>query len=97
MVFTPAPKSKNYRSKKYLAFIREHPCLKCGNPEAVAHHEGFGQRGMGLKAPDTFCIPLCAKCHAARHQIGVERFCAGVDVKMRIIELMTEYIERGER
>ena len=81
-----------YRSDPYLSFIRTKPCLVCGNSETVPHHEPLKQAGKGIKAPDSQTIPLCAKCHHMRHQIGAS-FFESVDIKMEIIRLLTKYLE----
>ena len=86
------PKPKTFRSKKYLAFIREKPCLACHNPETVPHHEGLGANMMGGKPPDSHAVPLCGPCHRVRHDMG-KGFWEGFDVKMAIIKLLTEYMD----
>jgi len=88
----PVPKPKIFRSKKYLDFIRRHPCLICGNPNTVAHHESLGRNAMGSKPPDSHAVPLCNECHQRRHAHGVQSFWGGWDVKMYIIDLLSEYL-----
>ena len=65
----PAPKLHTLRSEPYKAFIREHPCIKCGNPNTVAAHYTViqGQKGWPMKVSDYWCIPLCDKCHKMLH------------------------------
>ena len=89
----PQPKPKTYRSEKYRKFIRLHPCLMCGNPLTIAHHESLGLGMMGGKCPDSHCVPLCDICHKIYHDMG-PRFWEGTDVKMEIIKLLTEYIDK---
>jgi len=86
------PKPKTYRSNKYLSFIRQHPCLMCGNPLTIAHHEGLGLNAIGAKPPDSHAVPLCDACHKIYHDMGVS-FWNGMDVKMEIIKLLTEYLQ----
>ncbi len=81
-----------YRSDPYLSFIRSKSCLVCGNPETVPHHEPLKQAGKGIKAPDSQTIPLCARCHHMRHQIGLSALDP-MDIKMEIIRLLTKYLE----
>ncbi len=59
---TAVPKLKTLRSEPYKAFIREHPCLKCGNPNTVAAHFPIIPG-----ASDFWCIPLCDACYKGLH------------------------------
>ena len=62
------------RDAKRLAAIRKLPCVRCGNPNSQAAHSNSSRdgKGRGIKASDTFVIPLCFKCHAAfdRFELG---------------------------
>ena len=90
----PVPKPKTYRSKKYLAFIRDHRCIVCGYDQTVPHHEPLGAGGKGIKAPDSQTIPMCTGCHMYRHQIGVGFWdCKNIDPQREIIKLLTEYMD----
>jgi hypothetical protein len=67
--------TRNYR---YRAWIRSLPCAACGlTPGGQAAHTGT-DRGIGQKASDYSCIPLCADCHIYRtdayHRIGRKDF-----------------------
>ena len=85
-----------FRSQRYRQWITRQPCLKCGFGPCQAAHEALGERGVGIKAPDTQCVPLCVLCHALEHQLGVESFWSNVDLKMEIIRLVTRYlVEKG--
>lgn len=65
----------------HLAFLRELPCLCCGNPiETEAAHLRFSDArvvklnaGVGAKADDFFCVPLCGQHHRLQHDMGDER------------------------
>lgn len=67
---------KPARDKKYLAWIRTLECIVCNRLEVEAHHTG--PHGMGQKASDYTCIPLCADHHTmgadAYHRIGRKRW-----------------------
>ncbi len=82
-----------YRSEAYKAFIRKHPCCMCSGLNAEAHHEALNQGGMGIKAPDSHCVPLCRDCHALHDHIGTKTFWRRTDIKMLIIRYLTEYLE----
>lgn len=66
----------NYRSEKYLQFIREQPCcVSHSENKIVAHHVRIGKDGgMGLKPSDYYCIPLTVKLHDELHHIGEKTF-----------------------
>jgi len=66
----------------------------CDNPNTVPHHEGLGMNMIGGKPPDTHAVPLCTICHAVYHNMG-PMFWNGVDVKMEIIKLVTEYLKEN--
>jgi len=94
LYFKPQPKVKIFRSEDYLDFIRDKPCLMCGAPpRSDAHHEPFGKAGWAIKAPDSQAIPLCRGCHNRRGgKEGLAFLEKKYDIKMKIIEYLTEYI-----
>lgn len=67
-------KPKRIMSKRYLAFVREQPCLVCRASPVDADH--LKARGWGeAKRVDYFCIPLCRRHHSERGQVGDQKFC----------------------
>jgi len=61
---TPMPKTKPWRSPKYLKWLRSQPCYYCGRPSTVHHIKGIGHMsGISRKAPDWATSPLCEECH----------------------------------
>lgn len=66
--------------EKHLAFIRQLPCLVCGNNiETQAAHIRFSDiraakvnPGVGQKPHDFWCVPLCGRCHSEQHEMGNE-------------------------
>jgi hypothetical protein len=53
------------RSDRFLAFVRTCACACCGSTfDVEAAHTG-DDGGMGQKASDFSCIPLCSDCHTA--------------------------------
>src|SRR5205823_2457849 len=59
---------KPERSEAYRAWIRTHACIICGVPAharaiEAAHTDVLGGRGLGQKASDKSCVPLCRKDH----------------------------------
>jgi len=87
------PKPTTFKSEKYKTFIRSIPCCVCDHP-SEPHHVGLGESGMGKKAPDTHCVPLCRLHHAEHDQFGKDTFWDrhNIDVKKLIIGYLTRYI-----
>ena len=54
------------RDAKRLAAIRKLPCVRCGNPNSQAAHSNSAKhgKGSGIKADDSFTVPLCHVCHS---------------------------------
>lgn len=64
-------------SEAYLANLRQLPCVVCGNPapNTVHHLKATGRRGIGLKSPDRYGLPMCwfpagEHCHNQIEAIG---------------------------
>lgn len=53
------------RSQKRLSDIRKLPCVRCGGRPSQAAHSNSSKhgKGRGIKADDTFTVPLCHNCH----------------------------------
>lgn len=52
----------------WLSLCRDRACIACGRNDgttvpAHANQQAFG-KGMGIKAADWSCVPLCASCHS---------------------------------
>ncbi len=64
-----------FRSERYLAFVRDNPCiaLGCSEPAKFSHHfsKRHGEGGEALKPHDTFTVPLCFEHHELIHQTGL--------------------------
>lgn len=64
-------KRKPWRSPEYLDWVRTLPCCFCGMTPSDAHHVigmGWGLSGMGMKAPDSYMMPLCRYHHGEVHK-----------------------------
>lgn len=49
-----------------VRWIRQQLCYGCGTNDGIqAHHAG--PKGMGQRAHDDTCVPLCWRCHVAWH------------------------------
>ena len=84
------PKTKTYRSIKYLTFIRSLPCSiqGCGY-DSEAHHIETG--GIGMKGSDLLTIPLCRYHHSQYHSIGRMTFCDKYNIdKWEVVAKCTE-------
>lgn len=88
--------SKNPRSKKYLAWIRSHPCAVTNATHSIhAHHVRlFGDGGCGLKPSDYRTVPLCAVQHDALHNMGEKTFWKSndIDIDMLVGYFITKYM-----
>lgn len=60
------------RDSKYLAWIKELPCIICKYPHSDPHHSETG--GKGTKASDYTCLPLCHIHHQMVHTYGKQTF-----------------------
>ena len=63
-------KPKTLRNKAYLRWLRDQPCALCGQErteylDVVPAHASGG--GIGIKAGDDTCIPLCVRHHSLEH------------------------------
>jgi len=90
-----APRSRTNRKRArnipYMLWIKTLPCAVCGRNGAEAAHTGA--RGLGQKAPDEQCIPLCPDHHRHRRDAldvaGPRRFeeIHGIDIKALVVRL----------
>ncbi|WP_110599795.1 DUF968 domain-containing protein [Salinicola lusitanus] len=67
----PCKPDTRFRSPAYLRWVRSMPCCVCLCDATDAHHViglGWGLSGMGMKAPDSYCIPCCRECHGDIHR-----------------------------
>ena len=98
------PKTKAYRSKKYLAFIRTKLSLYSGkvgikHDPIIAAHQGFCKGGTAIKPPDTHTVPLLYSEHQMLHQAGEKTFWGSQyeALPLRCLEYVTEYLESLKR
>ena len=69
------PKQKKFRSKKYLMWVANKPCLLCMTEPCQAHHITIAEhRGFGQKVSDNYTIPLCYPHHHLLHMTGERKF-----------------------
>lgn len=58
-------KTPQHRSESWRRAVASLPCVCCMREGATqAAHPNHRDKGMGLKAPDCWCVPLCVDCHA---------------------------------
>ena len=92
----PHPKPKAYRSKKYLEYIRQQPCVICGHVDVQAHHvRKMGAGGTGIKNDDFFALPICKLHHREAHTYGHDTFFGrhGIDVYQELFKLVSGYLK----
>ncbi len=77
-----------HHAEWHLAFIRQLPCLVCGNDiETQAAHIRFADDkvakrycGKAEKPDDTWTLPLCGVCHARQHNTSEREFWKLVEI-----------------
>ena len=87
------PKPHTYRSEKYKAFIRTHPCPCGSSAPNHAHHARVGVNdggGKGIKISDLRCVPRCFICHDDEHNA---KGTSKEDLTQEMVLLLSEYIE----
>lgn len=63
------PKSPQHRSESWRRAVAALPCVVCMREgETQAAHLNHRGKGMGMKAPDCYTIPLCVTCHRTYDQ-----------------------------
>jgi len=72
---TQSIQKNKMKSKKYLQWVSEQPCIYCGYQYTQAHHLrilALGT-GMGKKAPDYFTLPVCYEHHQECHSGAIDK------------------------
>lgn len=73
------------RVPEFLQWLRGRQCLvggSCAGKIEAAHVDYAGGKGMGMKVPDMFSVPLCGAHHAEQHNAGVKTFEARHSINM---------------
>ena len=72
---TPNFKAPRIRSKAHLAYVASLHCAACRAAGVQVHHllSAPQAKARGLKASDSWTVPLCQSCHTALHSDGNER------------------------
>ncbi len=53
-----------YRSEKWRRAVASLACINCGlEGSTQAAHPNHREKGLSLKSPDCWCVPLCFTCH----------------------------------
>jgi hypothetical protein len=85
---------KSFRNAKYLAWIRQQPCVVTGmdftETDMVAHHVRLGYCGMGIKPSDYRTIPLTAFQHAKLHRMVEKEYYKVFELNVE--QLMTAHL-----
>lgn len=70
MIFSKLTRLRSEKHRRHVAMLA---CACCGRPgPSQAAHANFG-KGMGLKACDSQCFPLCPDCHRNHDQGGIPK------------------------
>jgi hypothetical protein len=75
MSYEPNFRQPRIRSARHMAFVGSLACCVCRRHEPQVHHLTCGPEGKarGLKASDSFTVPLCRLHHDELHARGDER------------------------
>lgn len=58
------PKQPRFESEAWRRAVASLPCVRCSREGATqAAHPNHRGKGMGMKAPDCWVVPLCVECH----------------------------------
>lgn len=88
-------KVKKTENEAHLSFIRQLPCISCGNDicTEAAHLRTerieYGKRSTGLqqKPSDIWTLPLCGSCHRAQHAGNEMNFWTNLGVNPFVLAL----------
>lgn len=57
-------KTPTFRSEPWRRAVASLPCICCKREgDTQAAHANHLEKGMGIKAPDCWTVPLCTACH----------------------------------
>ncbi len=92
-------KPQPHRSKTYLIWLHQWPCIVCGKYPESAHS---GEHGLGTKASDFKALPVCADHHRGPQgldTLGPEEFerVYNVDIKALVLTLIEVYLAEGNQ
>ena len=92
--FRPGKPQPPERNEAYKRFIRNFPCVCCGEPRGIeAAH--FGPHGIAQKSSDYSCLPLCREHHRtgkhAYHKMRPSDFALVHDID---VEALHGYFQR---
>ena len=92
---TPIPKPFTWKSKKYLDYIRNQPCVICGHKSEAHHVRKSSNSGTAKKPGDYWCIPICTLHHSELHHFGFNTFLKNhnIDLYEELFRLTRGYIE----
>lgn len=92
------PKPRRIVDARYRRFVKSFACCVCGRRTVDAAH--IGSKGLGSKASDYTCIPLCREHHELQHQLGSEELFAdqyGLDIEEVQRDLLDRYAAERRR
>ena len=62
MMFQKTPPFRSEAWRRAVASLPCACCMKEGDTQSA--HPNHRGKGMGMKAPDCWCVPLCWRCHS---------------------------------
>jgi hypothetical protein len=82
------PHVKPVRDPKYLAYVRQFPCVGCVTTRRPREAMHIGPHGIAQKASDLDCLPGCRECHRELHKIGPVKFQERRKIEFAILQRM---------
>lgn len=92
--------ARRERDMAFMGWVKLQPCLLAdeGGCEGVVEADHAGERGLGRKAPDDTCIPLCTGHHRHRTDYsGPFRGWTGVQMRAWLNDAIERTRARFER
>ena len=92
-----SPRLAEKSAPAFLQWLRGRSCLfegmavPCGGKTEAMHVDYAGDKGMGTKVSDRFCVPGCTAHHALQHRLGWDSF----EVEIRIAQGATLIFAKG--
>ena len=89
-------KANIIKSEKHRRFVASFPCVVCANNTQVqcCHIRSipkFGNIGKGVR-DDSYCIPMCSRCHLYQHKIGELKFFEMYNINPILISMKLSII-----
>ena len=97
-------KRPRQKSKPYLEWLHELPCVITGRSPVEACHVRFGafaygkrETGTAEKPDDIWCLPMSPVCHRTQHSVGERQFWQEHSINpLAVCALLFVHYTRGD-